>query len=93
MNVVIRLPLTLRFDRLARARFSPDGRWISFIAFDAAGVHVVVALFRGDAPLEDDEWVSITEHRSLPQDTPRWSPDGNLLYYTFDVDGFRCICI
>ena len=76
---------------VARARFSPDGRWISFIAFNAAGVHVAVAPFRRDAPLRDDEWVSITEHRLVPQDKPRWSPDGSLLYYTSDVDGFRCI--
>jgi eukaryotic-like serine/threonine-protein kinase len=76
---------------LARARFSPDGRRISFIAFNASGVHVVVAPFRDDAPPREDEWISITEHRSIPQDKPRWSPDGTLLYYTSDADGFRCI--
>ena len=76
---------------VARARFSPDGRWISFTAFNAAGVHVVVAPFRPDRPLRFEEWISITEHSPIGQDKPRWSPDGNLLYYTSDADGFRCI--
>jgi Tol biopolymer transport system component len=76
---------------IARVRFSPDERWISFIAFDPAGVHVVVAPFRRDAPPPEHEWVSITEHRPIPHDKPRWSPDGQLLYYTSDIDGFRCV--
>ncbi len=76
---------------VARARFSPDGRWISFMAFNAAGSHVVVVPFKSQAPPRKDQWISITEHGPIPQDKPRWSPDGNLLYYTSDVDGFRCI--
>jgi eukaryotic-like serine/threonine-protein kinase len=76
---------------LARARFSPDGRWIAVMAFDASGVHIVVMPFRREGPPREDEWVAITEHRQFPQDKPRWSPDGNLLYYTSEADGFRCI--
>ena len=76
---------------LARVRFAPDGRWISFMAFNAAGAHVVIAPFRSDAPPRIEEWISITEHRPIGQDKPRWSPDSNLLYYTSDADGFRCI--
>jgi eukaryotic-like serine/threonine-protein kinase len=76
---------------LARVRFSPDGRWISFGAFNAAGSHVVVAPFRSDVPPRIEEWISVTEHTPIGQDKPRWSPDGNLLYYTSDADGFRCI--
>jgi len=37
-----------------------------------------------------DEWISITEGDSW-EDKPRWSPDGNLLYFTSERDGFRCI--
>jgi Tol biopolymer transport system component len=76
---------------VARARFSPDGRWISFAAVNAAGAHVVIAPFRSDAPSRTEEWIAITEHRPIGQDKPRWSPDGNLLFYTSDADGFRCI--
>ncbi len=75
---------------VARARFSPDGRWVSFGAFNAAGSHIVVVPFQNHPPRRD-QWVSITEHGPVPQDKPRWSPDGGLLYYTSDVDGFRCI--
>ena len=74
---------------VARARFSPDGRWISFMAFNAAGSHVVVP-FQSPAPRKD-QWISITEHKAISQDKPRWSPDGNLLYYLSEVDGFQCI--
>ena len=76
---------------LARLRFSPDGRWISFVAGALSGAHLVVAPFRPDSPPRPDEWISITEHAPIPQDKMRWSPDGNLLYYTSDIDGFRCI--
>jgi Tol biopolymer transport system component len=76
---------------LARLRFSPDGRWTSFVAGNLSGAHVVVAPFRPDSPPPPDEWISITEHAPIPQDKMRWSPDGSLLYYTSDVDGFRCI--
>jgi eukaryotic-like serine/threonine-protein kinase len=75
---------------VARARFSPDGRWISFMAFNAAGSHIVVVPFQSPAPRKD-QWRSITEPRPIPQDKPRWSPDGNLLYYLSEVDGFQCI--
>ena len=43
---------------VARARFSPDGRWISFGAVNAAGAHVVIAPFRSDAPPRIEEWIS-----------------------------------
>jgi len=76
---------------LARVRFSPDGRWISFVAANVSGAHLVVAPFRSNSAPRPDEWVSITEHAPIPQDKGRWSPDGNLLYYTSDVDGFRCV--
>jgi eukaryotic-like serine/threonine-protein kinase len=75
---------------VARARFSPDGRWVSFIAFNAAGSQVVVVPYQSPASRKD-QWISITEHRPVPQDKPRWSPDGNLLYYLSEVDGFQCI--
>jgi Tol biopolymer transport system component len=75
---------------LARARFSPDGRWVSFMAFNPAGSHLVVVPYQSPAARKD-QWISITEHRPIAQDKPRWSPDGNLLYYLSEVDGFQCI--
>jgi hypothetical protein len=60
------------------------------MAFNAAGSHVVVVPFQSPAPRKD-QWISITEHKPISQDKPRWSPDGNLLYYLSEVDGFQCI--
>ena len=78
---------------LARARFSPDGRWISFVAGNLSGAHIVVAPFRSHMRRRGTiEWISIAEHATdSTGQSSRWSPDGNLLYYTSDVDGFRCI--
>jgi Tol biopolymer transport system component len=77
---------------LARARFAPDGRWLSFAAFNrAGGSRVVVVPFLGGSGPPEDQWITISEETAVLQDKPRWSPDGNLLYYVSDVDGFRCI--
>jgi len=76
---------------VARARFSPDGRWINFLAAPATSFFVRnrIAVIPSDAPSED-KWIWITDEPTY-HDKGRWSPDGNLLYYTSDRDGFRCI--
>ena len=77
---------------LARARFSPDGRWVSFGAFSPAGVYrVIIAPFPGNGAPTADQWITIAEETKAGLDKPRWSPDGNLLYYVSEADGFRCI--
>jgi Tol biopolymer transport system component len=83
-------------DSLARARFSPDGRWISFTAFTTqpvgqAGVNrIVIAPFRKDAAPAVREWIVVAEATRV-LDKTLWSSDGSLLYYVSEVDGFRCI--
>ena len=37
-----------------------------------------------------EEWIPVTDGRQF-EDLPRWSPDGNLLYFTSHRDGFRCL--
>jgi serine/threonine protein kinase len=74
---------------LARARFSPDGRWISFMVFDIPTQNRI-AIVPSDAPSGEDRWIWITDDATF-HDKARWSPDGNLLYYVYDHDGFRCI--
>ena len=76
---------------LARARFSPDGRWISFHEMTGPGRSRVDIIPFGDgAAPPPDRWIAVTDDRSF-HDKPVWSPDGNLLYFTSDRDGFRCI--
>jgi hypothetical protein len=43
----------------------------------------------GVTPAED-EWIPVTDGSTF-EDKPRWSPDGRMIYFTSDRDGFRCL--
>jgi Tol biopolymer transport system component len=69
---------------LWQGRFSPDGRWISFNAFNATDpsvstVYVISA--------SGGEWIKLTEGRYW-DDKPRWSPDGKGIYFVSNRTGF-----
>ena len=72
--------------------FSADSRWITFQAtkppFSQSAVFIV-PYRAGVVPAERD-WIRLG-HDSAWDDKPRWSPDGNLLYFTSDRDGFVCL--
>lgn len=65
------------------ARFSPDQRWISFIAVDRTDARVsrvyVVSPVGGT-------WHPVTEGRSY-DDKPHWSPDNRTVYFLSDRTG------
>jgi Tol biopolymer transport system component/DNA-binding winged helix-turn-helix (wHTH) protein len=69
---------------LYQASFSPDQRWISFIAAPAieAGISTIYVV-----PASGGEWTRITEARYF-DDKPRWSPDGRRLYFVSNRTGF-----
>ena len=78
-------------NSLWQGGFSPDDRWVAFMA--AAGstglVYIVPAdTLRHSPPPET--WISISDGETW-DDKPRWSPDGNLLYFISERDGFRCL--
>lgn len=76
---------------LYRGHFSPDERWVTFHADDPQrGTRVFIAPFRGPVAVDESDWIAITDGKAF-DDAPRWSPDGNLLYYFSDQDGSRCI--
>jgi Tol biopolymer transport system component len=76
---------------LIQGRFSPDDRWISFLCMRGAGGHaVMVAPFRGPAVIPESQWIAVSDGSAFDM-RPRWSPDGNLLYYHSNRDGFRCL--
>lgn len=81
---------------LSVGRFSPDDRWISFHAIPNPGTRrVFVAPFRdprqpGVAPVEEKDWIPITDGLGMER-YASWSPDGNLLYFLSERDGFRCL--
>ena len=63
---------------LWQARFSPNGRWISFLALTAStAVVCVVPSSARNARAAD--WTCLTDPR-IWTDKPRWSSDGKLLY-------------
>ena len=76
------------------AQFSPDNRWIAHLAAEGSigviGGRLFVVRFRGEEELKESEWILVTEGTTLNY-RPRWSPDGNLLYFPSNRDGFLCI--
>lgn len=69
--------------------FSPDDRWVCFSATVRGGARIFVAPFRNAGPVPESEWIAVTDGRW--DDKPRWSPDGNILYFLSERDGFRCL--
>ena len=68
---------------LYEQRFSPDQRWISFIAVNGAdaGVSRVYVM-----PASGGPWLALTDG-STYDDKPHWSPDGRTLYFVSHRDG------
>lgn len=72
-------------------RLSPDERWIAFHTIPRVDARqVYVAPFRGPVPIQEKEWIPVTDARGMERYAD-WSPDGNTLYFLSERDGFRCI--
>jgi Tol biopolymer transport system component/DNA-binding winged helix-turn-helix (wHTH) protein len=66
-------------------RYSPDQRWITFLAHDllynaTSTVYVI--------PAGGGGWRAMTDGATF-DDKPRWGPDGRVLYYVSNRDGIR----
>jgi Tol biopolymer transport system component len=69
---------------LFEQRFSPDQRWISFIAVDrndAATSTIYIV------PAAGGKWTAVTEG-AWYDDKPHWAPDGRTLYFLSNREGF-----
>ncbi len=75
--------LLARGPRFAGFAFSPDSRWIAFARADAAGQFDIFVL-----SLVSEEAINLTRHPAQDLE-PRWSPDGNRLYFLSDRSGVR----
>ena len=63
-----------------QARFSPDGRWICFSAFDAREPGISTIFVIPSAGADRSHWTALTSINGWA-DKPRWSRDGKLIYF------------
>lgn len=68
---------------LFNQRFSPDQRWITFLAHDLSAASTSTVYV---APSAGGAWRAITDG-SWFDDKPRWSPDGRVLYFVSNRTG------
>jgi serine/threonine protein kinase len=75
-----------------RGHVSPDDRWMVVHAFEGndKGSRVFVVPVGEGRVTGPQDWIPITDG-SVYDDAPRWSPDGNSIYYLSSRDGSLCI--
>jgi Tol biopolymer transport system component/DNA-binding winged helix-turn-helix (wHTH) protein len=66
---------------LYQARYSPDFRWVSFVAADRRLGSTVYVM-----PAAGGPWVPLTDGGAY-DDKPRWSPDSSTIYFLSDRSG------
>jgi Tol biopolymer transport system component len=74
---------------LYQDHLSNDGNWVTFIAILGTHSQLYVAPFR-KALVPQSEWIPITDGSGW-EDKPHFSYRDNLLFFTSDRDGYRCI--
>ncbi len=72
------------------ADLSWDDRWLAIHAARPDGRLAIHLLPLRDPPLPEAEWTELAD-RSQWVSSPRWSPDGRLLYYLSNRDDFLCV--
>jgi serine/threonine protein kinase len=72
------------------ARPSWDDRWLAVLVGKPDGTAAIFAVPAKQPPAAQQHWIKVAEDsRALA--CPRWSPDGNLLYYLSGRDGYVCL--
>jgi Tol biopolymer transport system component len=68
---------------LFNQRFSPDQRWITFLAHDLSQASTSTVYI---VPTSGGRWIPMTDGAWF-DDKPRWSPDGRILYFVSNRTG------
>jgi Tol biopolymer transport system component len=76
---------------VSRVRFSPDDRWLSFHTISGPATRqILVVPYKGPVLHEEKDWIPITDGKAIDRYAD-WSPDGNMLYFLSEREGFRCL--
>jgi eukaryotic-like serine/threonine-protein kinase len=72
-------------------KLSLDGHWVTFETVHQRLSRIFVAALRdNETPAPESEWIPVTGDEGWA-DKPRWSPDGNVVYFISNRDGFFCL--
>jgi Tol biopolymer transport system component len=69
---------------------APDDRWLAIQSGEPDGRVAIYAVPLGDAAKDPDKWIEIASGGTWAG-APRWSSNGNTLYYLSDRDDFLCV--
>jgi hypothetical protein len=72
------------------AELSPDQRWVAFHTPLPREEPIWIAPVRDGKAADETQWSKVVDN-GRRNARPWWSPNGNLLYYISNTDGFRCI--
>ncbi len=75
---------------IADATLSPDDCWISFLVGKPDGRAAICLAPLGTAPVSEKESILVCEDDHCLR-SPKWSPNGRLLYYLSERDGSCCL--
>ncbi len=75
---------------LFQAQYSPGDHWLALLKMQGGKNALYVIPLRKGVPAQRQAWIPVVVEETWV-DKPRWSPDGNLLYFLSDRDGFRCV--
>jgi eukaryotic-like serine/threonine-protein kinase len=75
---------------VAAPHLSPDQNWAVFqTVVNQTQRQIFVAHLESRSASRESDWIPITDGSGLDRNAV-WSPDGNLLYFLSERDGFRC---
>jgi Tol biopolymer transport system component len=74
-------------------RLLPDGNWLTFhmpILLTEGRSPILIAPLRNGVAAGESEWIPVTDGAGI-EATPWSSPDGSILYFLSQRDGFQCV--